>query len=392
MVGGDSGKSTAQLRHSYDHGVKPGTDFSFFRLGLFVTARKESRGLTQPNRQVASQGSILTIHLANQLSHYLSLRFPEVVVFDFKFLVSGFESEIYTFHMQVSPSVQNDYILRLFTGEGATDKLVREATGLSFLQKAEYPVPGLFLQESNATILGKPFEIIEKLDGQALWPILATASPDQVEQLLSRFGILLSQLHKLDWHSFAPDADVLENEPLSLLETVISQYRSLYTKYRLQGFLQVIDWLDTHKHEITIRPAIVHQDFHANNVLLCSDNRLYVIDWTQFAISDFRIDLCWTLLIMGDLGNPHWGRLIFDAYPADTNNSPNQLDYFNVIVYMKLLASTVIAFTFGPEEVGLRSNAIALIREQLSVYKQLAQRLRNITGLTIPELTNVLEI
>ena len=333
----------------------------------------------------------MIIDLANQLSRYLSARFPEVVVSNFTFLVSGFESEIYAFHLWFSSSVQHDYILRLFIGEGATDKLNREARGLSLLQKAEYPVPGLFLQEPNASILGKPFEIIEKLDGQALWPTLATANPDQEKRLLSRFGLLLSQLHKLDWHSFTPDATVLENEPLSLLERVISQYRSLYTKYQLNGFLEVIDWLDTHKHEITVRPAIVHQDFHANNVLLCSNDQLYVIDWTQFAVSDRRIDLCWTLLIMGDLGNPAWGRQIFNAYVAAMNSSPDQLEYFNVIVYMKLLASTVIAFTFSPEDVGLRSDAITLTSEQRVVYKQLAQRLRDLTGLTIPELTQVLE-
>jgi aminoglycoside phosphotransferase (APT) family kinase protein len=184
---------------------------------------------------------------------------------------------------------------------------------------------------------------------------------------------------------------VLENEPLSLLERLIAHYRALYTKYQLNSFLEVTDWLTVHKHEINVQPALVHQDFHANNVLLCSNDQLYVIDWTQFAISDFRVDLCWTVLIMGDLGNPEWGRQILHAYTTHRNSSLDQLEYFQVMVYMKLLASTVIAFTFGPQEVGLRSDAVRLTRAQLTVYKQLAQRLRHMTGLTIPELLNVLE-
>jgi len=333
----------------------------------------------------------VNIDLASKLSHYLSLRYPEVVVSNFKFLASGFESEIYVFRMHFSSSEEKDYILRLFTGDGATEKLIREATGLTVLQKADYPVPGLFLQEPNVSMLGRPFEITEKLDGQALWPMLTTVTPEQGKRLLSRFGVLLSQLHKLDWHSFTPDVAILEDEPLSLLETVISQYRALYTKYQLNGFLEVTDWLDLHKHEINVQPALVHQDFHANNVLLCSKDQLYVIDWTQFAITDFRVDLCWTLLIMGDLGNPEWGRQILHAYTTDRKSSPDQLEYFQVLVYMKLLASTVIAFTFGPQEVGLTSGAVRLTREQRTVYKQLAQRLRHLTGLTIPELLDVLE-
>ena len=333
----------------------------------------------------------MAIKLADQLSQYLLSRFPDAVVSDFILLTHGFESEIYSFHLQVSLSVQNDCILRLFTGEGATEKLIREATGLSLLQKAGYPVPSLVLQEPDARILGKPFEIIERLEGQALWSALAIAESHQTNQLLWRFGLLLSQLHKLNWHSFMPNPGTFEKNPTSLLEEVISPYRSLYAKYNLRGFPAVVDWLDLHKREISVRPAVVHQDFHANNVFLCSNDQLCVLDWTQFAVSDFRIDLCWTLLIMGDLGNPAWRKQIFNAYASDVNCPVEQLDYFNVIVYMKLLASTVIAFTFGPEELGLRPDAITLTGEQLKVYEHLARRLRNITGCAIPELEYVLK-
>jgi hypothetical protein len=58
---------------------------------------------------------------------------------------------------------------------------------------------------------------------------------------------------------------------------------------------------------------------------------------------------------------------------------------------MKLLASTVISFTFSPEELGLRPEVVELTKEQLSIYKQLSQWMRKITGLTVPELEDVLE-
>jgi aminoglycoside phosphotransferase (APT) family kinase protein len=329
--------------------------------------------------------------LADHLLLYIASRYPDTVVSNFNFLVSGFESEIYTFHLQPSHSSQKIYILRLFTGEGATEKLVREARGLSLLEQAGYPVPRLLLQESDPKILGKPFEIIDKLEGQALWPVLASTESHQESQLLSRFGYLLAQLHKLDWRLFTVNPDAYEKNPTLLLDEIISQYRLLYAKYNLKGFIQIIDWLDTHKYEISVRPAAVHQDFHANNVFLCSNDQLFVIDWTQFAVSDYRIDLCWTLLIMGDLGNSDWGKQIFNAYASDSNGPIEHLDYFNVIVTMKLLASTVISFTFSPEELGLRTEALELTKEQLSVYKQLSHRIRNITGLTVPELEDVLE-
>jgi aminoglycoside phosphotransferase (APT) family kinase protein len=313
------------------------------------------------------------------------------VVSDVDFLVSGFESEIHAFQLQRSGSSPQNYILRLFTGEGAAGKLEREAKALSLLGNAGYPVPALLLQETDPGILGKPFEIIERLEGQALWPVLAAAEPSRQRELLARFGSLLAQLHQLDWRAFAEHPDRYENRPSLLLDEIISYYRSLYAKYSLTGFLQLTDWLDGHKHEINVQPAVVHQDFHANNVFLCADDRMVVIDWTQFAVSDYRIDLAWTLLIMGDLGNPDWGQQILNAYDSHAQYPMEHMDYFHVIVSMKLLASTVISLTFGPEVVGLRPEAVELTKEQISIYRRLSQQIRNTTGLTVPELEDMLE-
>ena len=327
--------------------------------------------------------------LTDRLSVYLLSRYPDAVVSEVNFLVSGFESEIYTFRFQRADTAQNSYILRLFTGEGAAEKLRREASALSLLQNVGYPVPGLLLQETNLEILGKPFEIIEKLEGQALWPILAAAEPREQSELLSRFASLLAGLHQLDWRLFTINRERYESNPRRLLDEVILHYRSLFIKYNLHGFLQVVDWLEAHKREISIQPAIVHQDFHANNVFLSLDGRLFVIDWTQFAVSDYRIDLCWSLLIMGDFGNMDWGKQIWDGYLSHAGHSVDHMDYFHVIVDMKLLASTVISLKFSPEELGLRPETAQISREQVPIYQQLSLRLQTITGVSIPELEEI---
>jgi len=43
-----------------------------------------------------------------------------------------------------------------------------------YFDQAGYPVPALLLQETDTQELGKPFEIIKMLEGQALWSILAS--------------------------------------------------------------------------------------------------------------------------------------------------------------------------------------------------------------------------
>jgi aminoglycoside phosphotransferase (APT) family kinase protein len=329
--------------------------------------------------------------LADRLLLYMTSRSPEATISNFNFLARGFESEIYTFQLQSPHSPPKDHILRLFTGEGATGKLAREAKALSLLSSSGYPVPALLCQETDSQILGNPFEIISRLEGKPLWHILAGAKPDRQSQLLARFGSLLAQLHQMDWRSSATTPGAYGKNPAFLLEEIISQYRSLYTKYNVEGFLRLVDWLDTRKQEIGVQPALVHQDFHANNVLLCSDERLFVIDWTQFAVSDRRMDLAWTLLIMGDLGNMDWKNQILAAYAAHSNEPIQHLEYFHAIVSMKLLGSTVISFLFSPEELGLQPATVKLTKEQLSIYRLLARQLRELTGVPLPELEDVLE-
>jgi len=94
---------------------------------------------------------------------------------------------------------------------------------------------------------------------------------------------------------------------------------------------------------------------------------------------------------MDDFGNPGWGNEILNAYASHSNDPIEHLDYFHVIIGMKLLASTVISLVHSPEELGLRPEAVELTKEQLSIYKQIAQRIRTTTGLTVPELEDVLE-
>lgn len=185
--------------------------------------------------------------------------------------------------------------------------------------------------------------------------------------------------------------DECEHNPTLLLDETISNYQALYAGYGLDGFIQVAAWLDAHKQGIAIQPAVVHQDFHANNIFLYPNHRLFVIDWTQCGVSDVRIDLCWTLLIMGDLGNPAWKGPIYNAYASGFNDPAEHLGYFNAVVIMKLLASTVISRLFDPKELGLRPEKLSLTRRQCSIYRRIYQKLRNTTGLAIPELEDVLE-
>jgi aminoglycoside phosphotransferase (APT) family kinase protein len=140
---------------------------------------------------------------------------------------------------------------------------------------------------------------------------------------------------------------------------------------------------------IEVQPAVVHLDFHANNVFLCGDGRLAVIDWTQIGVFDYRTDLCWTLMIMGEFGRPQWAEQILQAYQEAASHPVTNLDYFNVLTYLKLLASTVISLKESPKQLGMRAETAESISPQMPVLRKLYGRVQGITGLTIPEIEMV---
>jgi len=356
--------------------------------------------------------------LSDDLQHYLAERYPGATVSDFQLIASGWESDIYAFTLHSATGAPQALILRPYLGAGATQKSIREARGLRQLHQAGYPVPAVLSSETDAAILGRPFIIMEKLKGGPLWPTLYEVTPAQADHLLGRFGSLLAQLHQLAWQPFTEQADrsacfppaphprrgagepadrsarfqradLYESHPAAILDELLASSRQLYTQHRVEGFLPIVDWLENHKTGIAVQPAVVHLDFHANNVFLCHDDRLAVIDWTQVAVSDYRVDLTWTLMIMGDLGQPQWGEAILHAYCL-ARGPVEDLDYFNVITYTKLLASTVISLQDGPEKLGMRPETVDSVPQQIPVFEKLARRIQAITGLTVPELERVL--
>ncbi len=328
--------------------------------------------------------------LASLLLRYLTQRGPGSRISDFHFFASGVESDIYTFTFYPPEGPTSSLILRLFPGEGAAEKLRREAEGVLRLHQAGYPVAPVLYYESDPAILGRPFTIMEKLEGQVLWPLLYQIASAEANDLLDRFGHLIARLHQLDWHPFTDQTSRYAGDPAAILADSFASSRQLYTLFGVQGFLRVVHWLEAHQAEISVQPAVVHLDFHANNVFLCTDGRLAVIDWTQITVADYRSDLTWTLMIMGDFGQPGWRERILRAYEQEARHEVEALDYFGVITDLKLLASTIIARKTSPTVLGMRPESSVTPGQQTATIRRLYQRILNITGLTIREVDEAL--
>jgi aminoglycoside phosphotransferase (APT) family kinase protein len=330
--------------------------------------------------------------ISDRFQHYFESRYPGAQVMDFRFLTSGYESDVFTFINQPAKGDPKPLILRVFPGENVTTKQVQEVRGLHLLQQAGFPVAAVLGYETDPAILGKPFTIMEKLEGKAIWPLLYQYPRAQADILLDRFSALLVRLHQLDWRPFTPQPDRYEANPALLLDEDLADSRQWFQRFGIPGFEQITDWLEAHKSEITMQLAVIHLDFHANNVFLCDDDRLAVIDWTQIGVGDYRVDLCWTLLIMGDYGQPHWRERILQIYCQEARHPIEGLDYFMVIADTRNLASTIISSQTNLAVLGLNPVKSGSLEQQVSSIRKMYWRIQQTTGVAIPEVEAVLKV
>lgn len=328
--------------------------------------------------------------LVDALQNYLTKRNLGITVENFSFVTSGWESDVYSFSLIQPTGKVSPWILRLFPGEDTEQKVANEGNGLIRLRQVGYPVPDILLFETSVTELRKPFSIIQKLEGQALWPHLTQASPEETTILLDRFCALMVDLHRHDWRPFCADHAPYEANPLRFLKDWSTAQRQMIQKFELPGFLPVIDWLESHVPSDGIQPAVVHRDFHANNVLLDSSGGMAVIDWTQIGVFDYRADLSWTLLIMGDLGRKPWADHILRKYEIQTGRLVESLDFFHVISYLKQLVDTVIALKSGMHKIGLNPVKSSTLEQEAPLLKLFSQRVADITGITIREVEHLI--
>jgi aminoglycoside phosphotransferase (APT) family kinase protein len=298
----------------------------------------------------------------------------------------------------ISDSQKQDLIqhlvLRIYPGNDARDKSQREYDGLQVLYRAGYPVPQVFaLEHDNSPFEGRPFLLMERITGEMMWPVLDRSQPDRAAELITQFCELFVQLHNLDWRVFVSAQDHLcYQEPYVFIDAFLNQLQAVAKPFpELNDFLPVIDWLSDQRDQVPcLHPAPVHWDFHPNNVILKPDGSAVVIDWTQIQVSDPRFDLGWTLLLVGIYNDQNIRDLILTEYQRIAGITVAQLPYFDVASCVKRLGTVMISISAGADSMGMRSDAVAMMRRDFPALQKVYDLMIDHTGIRVPVVERLL--
>jgi aminoglycoside phosphotransferase (APT) family kinase protein len=183
---------------------------------------------------------------------------------------------------------------------GAHD-MVREYRILAALREVFPYVPRPLALCQDPAILGAPFYVMERIKGlipRRELPEAIARDAAAVRRLFERFVDILVELHGLDYQRLGlGDLGKPQGYARRQVEGWSERYRRARTPDAPEGE-DVMRWLADHVPPDTSRPAIIHNDFKFDNLVLDPEDPsriIGVLDWEMSTIGDPALDLGCTL-------------------------------------------------------------------------------------------------
>ena len=210
------------------------------------------------------------------------------------------------------------------------------------------PKPLAYTQDN--AIIGAPFFVMEKLSGIILRKDLPKGlafSMKQAENLCRRLTDLQADIHSIDVKKAGLD---FIGKPQGYVQRQVDGWTSRYGKAKTPDapdFESVMAWLKDKMPEDTDCPAIVHNDYKLDNVVLDParpEKIMGVLDWEMATYGDPLMDLGNSLAYWVEKNDPDDMQMmrtmptnmagamtrqeILDYYEKRTNRSTRQFDFY----------------------------------------------------------------
>lgn len=331
--------------------------------------------------------------IGEQLLSYLETHWPGGGILDirsFTRITSGWENEVYSFQLvNCSDDTSTDLILRIYPGRDATVKSRWEFGIIDLLGKTGFPVPDVYLLETEASPFPQPFMIMEKIPGPSLRELISNTTAHNAVGLFNVFCQLFVDLHRWNWREHETRL-----ASLSKAGRVLNLKVELQTWQRLAGLTwePAFDWLLTQHAKLRDQPpCLTHGDFHPDNIIMREESIPYVIDWGGARLQDSRLDLAWTILLVGTYDSWDKGEMILKQYESILGKSVSDIQYFYAIAALRRLLSVYISVTSGAAELGMRQGAETMMVRDLPHLWRVYRVWQKNAGMDLPVIQAFLE-
>lgn len=248
---------------------------------------------------------------AEKIREHLKTKLPaarNLALSEFIQTAGGWSHEIYTFYANWDEDGRHErkgFCLRKDPGAG----LLRELSNLKeqflvleALEKTAAPTPKAYWYEEDSSILGGPFLVMEKVEGEVPNPWSRAGKQFYADaaargKLPRSFVEALASLHNLDWRAaglrFIGVPELGKDFALkeiakweTLIQLSISKPEPVLT--------ELLMWLKANAPE-TKRLAFVHGAYRTGNLIIRDDAIAAIIDWELQVIGDPMYDVAYVL-------------------------------------------------------------------------------------------------
>jgi len=255
-----------------------------------------------------------------KLSDYLQSKLPnarELTLSNFIQAAGGWSHEIYVFDahwIEDGGAVQRGFCLRKDPGVG----LLRELSDLKqqflvikALEPTPIPAPKAYWYESDPSLLGGPFFVMERVPGEAPNPWSRTgkefyAAAAKRGKLPGSFVEALASLHNLDWRTAGLEFLGVPGSGKDFALREIAKWEGLIQQSLQKPeplLTEILMWLKANAPPLQ-RLAFVHGAYRTGNLIIKDDAVAAVIDWELQVIGDPMYDVAYVLSDLNREGSP----------------------------------------------------------------------------------------
>ena len=184
----------------------------------------------------------------------------------------------------------------------------REFRFYTALQQTPVPTPRAFAFCEDASVIGAPFYVMERLHGIVPHEpgALTGLTPAQGQALSERFVDVLVAIHAIDWQAVGLGT---VGRPAGYLERQVQRWTDQWHRAKEQDDPVIDELARRLGSALPASPAstIVHGDYRLGNVMLDAADRSRIVgvfDWEMATIGDPLADVGYTLLYWGTTDRP----------------------------------------------------------------------------------------
>jgi aminoglycoside phosphotransferase (APT) family kinase protein len=258
--------------------------------------------------------------IEDKIADYLKAKLPEarkLTLSDFVHTPGGWSHEIYIFYanwIEDGHQRRRGFCLRKDPGVGllrGLSSLKQQFQVIKALEATVVPTPEAYWYEEDASLLGGPFFVMERVEGEVPNPWaragkLFYAEAAKRGQLPRRFIEALASLHNLDWREAGLEFIGVPDRGKDFARREIAKWEGLIHESLRKPepvLTELLMWLKANAPEAQ-RLAFVHGAYRTGNLIIRDDAIAAIIDWELQVIGDPMYDVAYVLSDLNREGSP----------------------------------------------------------------------------------------